>query len=210
MALPKAYLTSVKNLPAILTAIQQAQAPERFTQSFLESLDFKSSSDRLIIGVLKSMRFLDDNGVPTERYYQFLDQTQGEKILAEGIRDAFEDLFRVNTSAEKMTRSDLINKFKTLSQGSLSDSVLDKLAMTFVALAKQADFTHPIQSTPDPAGEADAQSEGGAVEDIPSRAKDISAHSMGGLHYNIQLILPDTTNPKVFDALFRSLKEHLF
>ena len=68
MALPKAYLTSSKNLPAILNAIQTAKAPEKFTQRFLESLEFKSPNDRLIIGVLKSLKFLSDDGKPTDRY----------------------------------------------------------------------------------------------------------------------------------------------
>ncbi len=49
MSLPTAYLTSTKNLKAILEAIQNAQAPKKFTYSFLESLEFKSSSDRLIL-----------------------------------------------------------------------------------------------------------------------------------------------------------------
>jgi Family of unknown function (DUF5343) len=55
MALPTSYLTTTKNLDAILTAIQGAQAPERFTQAFLESLEFKSTPDRLVIGVLKAL-----------------------------------------------------------------------------------------------------------------------------------------------------------
>jgi Family of unknown function (DUF5343) len=58
MALPKAYLTSAKNLPAILNAIQTAKAPPKFTQRFLESLEFKSPSDRLITGVLKALKFI--------------------------------------------------------------------------------------------------------------------------------------------------------
>ena len=58
MALPKSYLTSIKNLSAILNAIKTAQAPPKFTQKFLESLGFKTTADRLIIGVLKSLRFL--------------------------------------------------------------------------------------------------------------------------------------------------------
>jgi len=57
MGLPTAYLTSSKNLPAILEAIQQAKAPERFTVRFLQSLEFKASSDRLVIGVLKASGF---------------------------------------------------------------------------------------------------------------------------------------------------------
>ena len=60
MALPKAYLTSTKNLAGILDAIKSAKAPERFTQKFLQSLEFKASADRLIIGVLKSLKSLDD------------------------------------------------------------------------------------------------------------------------------------------------------
>jgi hypothetical protein len=138
MALPKSYLTSAKNLPAILSAIRSAQAPDKFTIGFLESLDFKSSSDRLIIGVLKSLGFIDSDGKPSDRYFRYLDQTQSEVVLAEGIKSAFADLFQVNTNANKLSRTDLINKFKTLSQGQLSESVLDKLALTFTELYQQS------------------------------------------------------------------------
>lgn len=207
MALPKSYLTSSKNLPAILAAIQQAQAPDRFTQAFLESLEFKSSSDRLIIGVLKSLGFLDDGGTPTERYYRFLDQTQAPQVVAEGIREAYGDLFKVNKSAQTLSRSELINKFKTLSQGQLSDSVLDKLAMTLQALIKEADFS----KTPDITNDVPEEEGAPPADQLPLKPTlDKSGLSLGGLHYNIQLILPDSRDPKVFDALFRSLREHLF
>lgn len=65
----------------MLYAIRSAQAPDKFTIAFLESLDFKSSSDRLI------------------------------------IRDPYEDLFRINISAPQLSKSEVVNKFKTLSQG---------------------------------------------------------------------------------------------
>ena len=196
MALPTSYLTTSKNLPDILSAIQQAQAPDRFTQSFLESLEFKSSSDRLIIGVLKSLGFLD--------------QSQGGAVLAEGIREAYADLFRVNKDAQKLDNQELINKFKTLSQGKLSASVLSKFSMTFTALVKQADFS---RAPPPPAPEKEFEK----IEDeddADDRATKVKVKpsnlNLGGMHYNIQLILPDTRDPKVFDALFRSLREHLF
>lgn len=210
MALPTSYLTTAKNLPDILSAIQQAQAPDRFTQSFLESLEFKSSSDRLIIGVLKSLGFLEDNGTPTERYYRFLDQSQGGAVLAEGIREAYADLFRVNKDAQKLDTQELTNKFKTLSQGKLSSSVLAKFALTFSALVKQADFS----KSPAPSNEAtDLVNEDQNQRDNENGARangDSGKLNLGGLHYNIQLILPDSRDPKVFDALFRSLREHLF
>jgi hypothetical protein len=34
-------------------------------------LEFKSPSDRKIIGVLKALKFIGDDGVPTERNYAF-------------------------------------------------------------------------------------------------------------------------------------------
>ena len=83
MSLPTSYLTSTKNLSAIFDSLKNAKAPEKFTTRFLESLDYKSTNDRLIIGVLKSLGFLDAEGRPKDRYFRFLDQTQSEFVLAE-------------------------------------------------------------------------------------------------------------------------------
>ena len=52
MALINAYLMTTKNLEGVLAAIRNAQAPEKFTIKFLESLGYTSTNDRLIIGVL--------------------------------------------------------------------------------------------------------------------------------------------------------------
>jgi hypothetical protein len=203
MPLPAAYLTAIKNLEAILNSIKTAQAPDKFTQKFLESLEFKSTSDRLIIGVLKSLGFLTDDGKPTQRYYNFLDQTQSAKVLAEGIREAYGDLFAVNVKAHLLSRDEIINKFKTISQGQLSDAVLDKMASTFTALVKQADFSFSTQSNVNDVGAKASTGQNENQEGNNQRLK------ISGLVYNIQLVLPESRDPKVYDALFRSLKEHL-
>lgn len=140
MTLPKSYLTSTKNLDAMFNAIQSAQAPEKFTQRFLEALGFPSSSDRLFIGMLKSLDFLDQEGKPKERYFRFLDQTQGATVLAEAIRDTYSDLFQIRRDAQNYSKAEIINKTKMLSQGSFGESVLDKFATTFLALCNLADF----------------------------------------------------------------------
>lgn len=211
MALPTSYLTTAKNLEAIFDAIRNAKAPERFTTRFLESLDFKSTSDRLIIGVLKGLGFLDAEGRPQERYFRFLDQTQSGAVLAEAIEDAYADLYQTNKQAHSLGKSDIVNKFKTLSQGQLTEAVLDKAAMTFLALAKHADFDKKAASPPavDPAAAPDVPTPDKPPTAAPPTAFSASTRSLGGLHYNIQIILPDSRDPKVYDALFRSLKEHL-
>lgn len=210
MAIPKAYLTSTKNLPAIMNAIKSGQAPEKFTQRFLESLGFKSAADRLVIGVLKQLSFLDPEGKPKDRYFRFLDQTQSDLVLAEAIQDSYADLFTIRRDAQNFTKSEVVNKAKTLSQGQLSESVLDKVSSTFLALCKQADFSAELKREAAPnLGDTDIEKQEEAVPPLDGQAPKSSRLNLGGLHYNIQIILPATRDSKVYDALFKSLKEHL-
>jgi hypothetical protein len=214
MALPTAYLTSTKNLDGILTAIQTAQAPPRFTLAFLENLGYKSSSDRLIINVLKALGFLNGDGVPTDRYYRFLDQTEAPKVLAEGLQGAYGDLYQLNRNAHELGRNELKNKLKTLTQGQQSDSVLGKMAGTFLELAKRADFSAAPapQRAAEPLEEAVTTSNGGpstSTTTAPPTIQTTGGVSLGGLVYSIQIHLPESRDQAVYDALFRSLKTHL-
>lgn len=68
MAITNSYLTSTKNLESIINSVINAKAPERFTNKFLEDLGYKSSNDRLVIGMFKALGLLDDNGQPLQRY----------------------------------------------------------------------------------------------------------------------------------------------
>jgi hypothetical protein len=218
MALPKAYLTSVKNVDKFLTAIQQGQAPKQFTTRFLEGLGFKSSSDRLFIGVLKALGFLDDGGAPRQRYFEYLDQGQSQRVLAEAMRDAYADLYQLNNKAHDLTRADVKGKLKTLTQGQYTDAVLDKMVSTFFALAKNADFEAPppAQRTAGDEGDVDeqapeeeAQIEGDGAGPAVQRRPGRPALDLGGLVYNIQIQLPESRDPAVYDAVFSSLRQHL-
>jgi Family of unknown function (DUF5343) len=40
---------------------------------FLENLGFTSTNDRLFIGILKDLGFLNRDGAPQRRYFDFLD-----------------------------------------------------------------------------------------------------------------------------------------
>jgi hypothetical protein len=202
-------MSSVKRVPDILEAIQTAQAPSNFTTRFLEQLGFKAKGDRLMIGVLKDLGFLDDAGAPKKQYYRFLDQTHSGAVLAEGIRSAWQDLFALNVNAHQIPKAEFIGKLKTLSQGQLSDRVIDCHYMTFNALVRNADFTsHPEKGLNSPQA---AKEEKKGLEKTPPAEKepDKLGLQFGGLVYNIQIVLPESRDPAVYDALFRSLKEHL-
>lgn len=205
MALTTAYLVTTKNLDAFFNAIITAQAPERFTTKFLKDLDFTSSNDRLYLGVLKALAFIEDSGAPTERYFQFLDQTVSKRVLATAIREAYEDLFRLNKDAQKLSEEEVKGKLKTLMRGDKSENVLGLMTKTFKALCEYADWSQP----------SGIQEPSGAPPDMmPQREPEVTAAptargKVTALHYNIEIHLPATRDSAVYDAIFKSLREHL-
>lgn len=204
MALTNAYLSQVKNLGAILRAIRGAQAPEKFTSRFLEQLEFKSTNDRNIVAVLKGLGFLDDSGTPRQRYYEYLDETQHKAVMGQAVQEAYADLFKVNSRAYEITQGDVKAKLKTLTQGSKGDAVLTKMAMTFTALCKESTFA--AVSAAKKAAE-DQQAE--KAEGKESAGNHEDARRAMNLSYVINIELPPTRDQAVYDAIFRSLREHI-
>jgi len=216
MALIASYLITTKNLASFFNSLITAKAPDVFTQKFLENLEFKSTNDRLYLGLLKSLGFLDPNGAPTERYFKFLDQSQSKKVLAEAIQEAYSDLFSVNLKANELPVAEVKNKLRTLTQGKNSEKVLSLMANTFKALVDYAEWTPEAQKKI-PKKETDAKK----PQDVPPPKteekpkedveEDLSVKlQKTQLHYNIQIHLPESRDQAVYDAIFKSLKKHLF
>jgi len=211
MALTNAYLITTKNLESFLNSIKTAKAPERFNNKFLQQLDFGSSNDRLFIGLMKGLGFIDESGVPTRRYYHFLDQSQSGRILAESVREAYEDLFAVNTKANEMGVEEVKNKLRTLTMGQKSDNVLGLMANTFRSLSDLAEWDAP-PPTADPVEPTDEEimtSIGAEDETDHLEKRRAPSASRMQLHYNIQIHLPESRDPAVFDAIFDALKRHI-
>lgn len=213
MALMTSYLLKTSSLSDYFNAIQSAKAPDRFTLKFLKDLDFTSSNDRLLIGVLKGLGFIDDSGVPQQRYFDFLDQSNSGRILADAIEEAYSDLFNLRKDAQNMEIPDLRGKFKSLTQGQKSENVISNMAATFSALSQQADWSKPTaKKQPEISEKKDEDL------DLEKKEENKANFSVGleglesnklQLHYNIQLILPNSRDQAVYDALFSSLMKHL-
>ena len=71
-------MPSVKNLHAVLDAIQKAAVPDAFGVDFLKDMGFTSSNDRSVIKVLKYLGMLDASGKPQNAYAEFMDNTKEE------------------------------------------------------------------------------------------------------------------------------------
>ena len=212
MPLPDAYTVKPGSIPAYFDAMLQAGAPERFSVKFLEGLEFKSTNDRTLIAILKDLGFLDTDAAPTKRYFEFLDKPLSRKVLAASIREAFSELFALNKDANKLAVEEVKGKLRTLYAGAKKDSVIALIARTFVALCEYADFsapqtvTPPVEKKDEPEPAAASDTPGQETKGKPTPQKSVSLDS---LQYHINIVLPESRDQAVYDAIFKSLRDHL-
>lgn len=210
MSLPDSYTQKPGAIPAYFDALLDAQPPDRFSVRFLENLGFTSTNDRLFVGILKDLGFLNADAVPQQRYYDFLDRSRSRTVLADAIREAFSDLFAVNTKANELSAGDVKNKLRTLYAGKKTDLVIERIATTFSALCEYADFSKPAAlAKPLAADTSKSKDEGQRKRNEHVEQIVGGPVSLDSLQYHINIVLPETRDQAVYDAIFRSLREHL-
>ena len=202
------YLVSTKNLDSILNKIVDGVAPDKFNTDHLKSIGFGASTDRAFVPLLKDLGFLSPDGAPTQRYHAYRDRSRSKAVLAEGLRDAYEDVFHIREVPTPADRAAIEGLFK--SKHNSTDKVAQLQAMTFYALLKNADMkAASSKAAPVPANvqredpHAKPPTSSGPGEQ--GQAGQVTAE----LHYTIQIHLPATKDIEVFNAIFRSLRENL-
>jgi len=195
------YVNAYGRIPEIFKEIKRASVPAKFTYDFLHtSLGLKSSSYRAMIPLLKRLGFLDAANVPTQFYKDYRDDSLSATILGQRIRDAYSDLFAANEFAHKLSKKELTSKLKTVLGASDDDPNLPSVVGTFLELVKLADFDakdgkKSIRTSED--------------EKKVEEKKTFRSETALGISYTINLNLPATTEIEVFNAIFKSLREHI-
>ncbi len=206
MSLPTSYMSGgFGKISQYFETLLSAKAPEKFTVKFMEDLGFKSSNDRQFVNILKSIKFIDDSGVPTNRYYNFLDQSQSKIIVAEGIKEAYADLFALNIKANELPKNELEGKFKTLTNGAKAPATITQMVNTFIELCNYADWSSTNTET------KIEKNVSVTTSNEEPNLNDKHSESIGAfdLNYDIHIHLPATRDQSVYDALFASLTKHL-
>jgi hypothetical protein len=202
MSLPSVYTQSYGQIGDFLAKIQEGQAPDNFTQQHLKDIGFGSSNHRSYVPLLKAIGFLTASGAPTERYLAYRDKSQAAAVLGAALKDAYSDLFVIKSHPSEKDRDLIQGKFKSVHN--VTERTAELMAKTFFALLKQADISH--ESTK-PKVELPKE----PAKDLPANTAPLPNKGAGlaGLHYNIQIHLPATKDVEVYNAIFKSLKEHL-
>ena len=74
---------------------------------------FKSSNDRLFIPLLKALGFLSPDGKPTTLYHDYRDHSRSESVMAQGLRNAYADLFLIKEHPTDADKAAVKGKFKS-------------------------------------------------------------------------------------------------
>ncbi len=201
MAASLPYLASYKNVEAVFNRIAAAKQPEAFSQSFLHNtLGLKSTTDRPLIPLLRTLGFIDASGRPTAEYSALKNPSRARRAVAAAIRRAYAPLFAANENAHQLSGEELRG---LVGQVSGSDQEMTKkIVGTFNALLRAADFTE------EDAGGSEAEDEIGQQHVPPADEKaTVSRAAMRPeFHYNIQVHLPSNATEEVYLSIFNALR----
>jgi uncharacterized protein DUF5343 len=208
MSLTNKYTLATSRLPDLFAKIRDGQAPDLFSQQLLKDWGFTSSNDRVMLPMLKELGFLSPDGKPTSRYHDYRDHSRSKAVMADALRAAYGDLFLIKEHPADPDKDAIQGKFKSFHN--VSDHVASLMTKTFFALLKLSDLkatsSKKTTKAADPIEEPHSVLAGENSKSLGEGSKRIASP---GLHYNIQIHLPATKDVEVYNAIFKSLREHL-
>ncbi len=204
------YTSSTGLLKDLFKKIQEAPPPPRFSQDYLfTSLKFKKSGSTMpFISFLKRLGFLSTDGSPTDIYRKFRnpDPSVSGLAMAQAIKVGYADLYNRNEYWHSLDKNALKNFLIEVLELEADNAVLKYITTTIDTLKTYASFNNVTEPLKD---EGEDEDEPNEKPEIKTRAK--SNSDLGGINlsYTINLNLPETSDIKAFDAIFKSLKENL-
>lgn len=203
------YLNTYKNVGKLFEKIHAAKRPEALTNRFLyDTLGLKSTNDRPLITLLKTLGFLDGSGKPTPAY----DALKAEKkiaaqAIAQGIRRGYAPLFEANEKANELGREQLKGLVAQVAGTDISTT--NKIVGTLSSLLGLADFS---ENGSQPNEEEETVEEGtDETQEGDETDAGIGALKFGGMnhqfHYNIQVHLPANGSEETYMNIFNALRK---
>ena len=104
------YMQTTGRMKDFFSKLPSLAAPDLATIKWLSSVGFKSKNDRPVIGILEFIGFTASKK-PTVRWTAFRDSSQSTRVMAEGIRQGYSDLFGTYPDAYNRDEKDLRNFF---------------------------------------------------------------------------------------------------
>jgi hypothetical protein len=201
------YLTASGTLKKALDRLQEASRPDKFNADVLENvLKLTGGAARATIPIMKKMGFLSSDATPTELYAKFRTSSGRGGAALLGLKNAFPEIFKRSEYAHAVEDHKLRDIILEITGLKPSDPVAIAIKSTFNVIKSY------VPANIDPAS---SDSDAGPSDEPPAErqypAYDTGHQKPGkiGLVYNINVVIPETADLKVLNAIFRSLKENL-
>lgn len=207
------YSTSVGTLETMLGKIKTASTPERFTQDFVSTkLAMKGGTARACIPFLKKMKLVGNDGSPTDLYKEYRNPAKSRVALGKSFKQLYTRLYEMNEYIHDAKDQDVLGLIMEAT-GSGHDNASTKYTLsTFNMLRKHADFDPETQDQDEsvsPTLDSGEDTQTPIPMTIPKQIQIPQTGSGINLSYTINLNLPPTKDIEVFNAIFKSLKQHL-
>lgn len=208
------YSTSVGTLENLLEKIKTASVPERVTQDFVSTkLAMKGGTAMSCIPFLKKMGFVASDGTPTDLYREFRNPKKSRLAVGKAFRKLYERLYEMNEYLHDALDQDILGLIVECTGGEKDSGVTKYTLTTLNMLRKIADFDGPEQNEVEDAQVVRASvvqvQTGTAQQPSVSASRPSSNEKKISLSYTINLNLPASKDIEVFNAIFKSLKEHI-
>ena len=216
------YMQTTGRMKDFFSKVPSLAAPDLVTIKWLSSVGFKSKNDRPVIGILEFIGFTASKK-PTDRWTAFRDSSQSTRVMAEGIKQGYSDLFSTYPDAHDRDEKDLRNFF-TANKSTAGEQVIRKTLNTFRALCTLADFSQ-MQADESPADQRakKSKSKSKSKKTSVSKAKTVSGHAQTiaaqpiaapsptpSLHIDIQVHISSDADAAQIDQIFKSMATHIY
>ena len=208
MAITLPYLASPGSIKVCLEKIKSAATPDRVTQDFvMTKLQIKGGTGAALIPYLKKIGFVASDGSPTDIYKRFRNHATTAAAVATAVKVGYKELERVNEYFYDLNDKDLLALIVQVTGAEEGNQVAKLTLSTLKTLRAFADFETKDTSSAEDSKHKDKPPDGSGGKKPPSGTE--GARQGLNLSYTINLNLPATSDQAVFNAIFRSLKEHL-
>lgn len=194
------YLPGSGTLKKALDGIVGAQRPDKFNPDFLESiLQLKGGSARATVPIFKKMGLVASDGSPTELYSRFKTDSGRGSAALQAIKNAYPEIYKRSEYAHSVTDAKLKDIIVEITGLQPTDPIVGYIKSTFNVIKSYI-------------GAATSTEDLHTANDLPA-ANNAENMLVGkpslGLSYHINIVIPETSNVAVLNAIFRAVKENL-
>jgi len=202
------YANVISNLRKFIDGIPSRGIPAKVDAEYLKQVGFTSYNDVAIVSVLEFIGFVGKDGKPTDDYTNFRISTKQEETMSRCLKIAYADLFKLYPDAPERENQELVDFFT--SKTTSGELVVKRMVGTFLLLCEFSESKPPKKKSQTKVASTKPKvKKTSKAKKKPAEETSFEINKQPQVVINIQLVLPESKDPSLYDELFKSLRKHL-